>query len=163
MSLQVKPSELSLSGPNLLALLRSVHAREVPFRFKAKGSSMHPFIMDGDVVTVVPLRATRVCSGDVAAFTHPGTGRLVIHRVVGNEGDLFLMKGDNAPEIDAMISKAQVLGLVARVEREGRELRLGLGWERILIAFLSRTGLLPILLTPVRRIYRLIVPRNPSA
>ncbi len=163
MSSQTQPRELPLSGPDLKGLLSAVLAKGAAFRFRAKGASMAPFIRDGDVVTVSPVPGTNLRPGDVAAFTNPQTDRLVIHRIVGTADGSFLIKGDSVREGDVLVPACQVHGRVTRVERKGRNLRLGLGSERILIAFLSRTGLLPILLAPVRGIYRLIVPRNPSA
>jgi signal peptidase I len=158
-NLQAKPPELSLSGADLTGLLRAVLAKAAPFRFQAKGSSMNPFIRDGDVVTVAPLRATGFCFGDIAAFADPETERLVIHRVIGSQGDLLLLKGDNAPVTDGLITMGQILGRVTRIERSGRRVRLGLGRERALIALLSRTRLLPVLLAPVRKLYRLLNPK----
>ena len=49
-------SDLPLSGAAMLGLLEGVLSRGVPFRFRAGGSSMAPFIRDGDVISVSPLR-----------------------------------------------------------------------------------------------------------
>jgi hypothetical protein len=48
-------SELFLTGPVFIELLHATLAKGVPFPFRARGSSMHPFIKDGDVITVSPL------------------------------------------------------------------------------------------------------------
>ena len=121
---------------------------------------MHPFIRDGDVVTVSPLRGARPGPGDIAAFTRAGCDRMAVHRVVATRDDSFLIKGDNACDADGLIPASQVLGCVTRIERNGKCLRLGLGPERRLIALLNRRCLLPLLLVPVRRLYRLFVPRT---
>jgi hypothetical protein len=115
---------------------------------------MSPFIRNGDVVTVSPSPATGFAPGDIAAFAHGESDRLVIHRVVAIQGASFIARGDNASDSDGLIPYARVLGRVTRVERSGRSLRLGLGPERRLIAFCSRTSLLSSLLAPLRKISR---------
>lgn len=142
-----KGEEASLPGPALLELLRAVLDRGVPFRFRAPGFSMCPFVRDGDVITVSRLPGGSPGPGRVVAFIHPGTGKLVVHRMVGKKGDSYLIKGDNSPEADAFVPKGDILGYVTKVERDGRRVFIGLGMERLPIAFLSRRGLLyPLLL-----------------
>jgi hypothetical protein len=53
---------LSLSGAALLALARDVLARGAQVRFRARGSSMSPFIRDRDILTLAPV-LTLVGSG----------------------------------------------------------------------------------------------------
>jgi hypothetical protein len=132
--------ELPLSGQALLSLMEAVLARGVPFRFCARGWSMAPFIQDGDVITVTPFRRVPPGVGEVVAFTRPGKGNLVVHRVVGRHGADLLVQGDGVEECtDGIISAQRLLGRVTRVERDGRDVWLGLGPERYAIAWLSRT------------------------
>jgi signal peptidase I len=149
-----KSDEISLSGPALVELLRAVLDKGMPFRFQAKGVSMSPFIKDGDVITVSPLSGALPRRGDVVAFTHSGTGRLVIHRVVGKKGRYFLLKGDNASRVENTVPQKNLLGFVNIVERNSKQVFFGLGPERFLIALLTRIGLLshvlPCLLKLVR-------------
>ena len=149
-----KSDEISLSGPALVELLMAVLDKGMPFRFQAKGVSMTPFIKDEDVITVSPLSGAFPRRGDVVAFTHPGTGRLVIHRVVGKKGRHFLLKGDNVSRVENKVPEKNLLGFVTIVERNSKQVFLGLGPERFLIALLTRIGLLshvlPYLLKLVR-------------
>jgi len=141
-SLFVKKAEsISLSGSSYARLLSAVVERGVPFRFRAKGFSMSPFIKDGDVITVVSLDGEPPGLGQIAAFSHPCTGKLVVHRVVSKSRGLYLIKGDNAPEIEAVPGE-NILGVVSKVERNGAGRSMGLGPERLGIALLSRSGLL---------------------
>ena len=140
---RVGDSDLPLSGAAVLGLLEGVLSRGVPFRFRAGGSSMAPFIRDGDVILVSPLRDDSPGVGEVVAFLHPETEKLVVHRVIGRREAGCLIQGDNAEGRTAdLVSPRNVLGRVTRVERGGRNVRLGLGPERLAIAFLSRAGLL---------------------
>lgn len=134
--------DLCLSRAALAELMQAVLARGQPFRFRAGGWSMAPFVRDGDTLCVAPLRrAPRV--GDVVAFARPGRGGVVVHRVVGRCGAAYLLQGDGLPgDGDGAIPRACILGRVTRVERNGSAVRLGLGPERVLIALLSRYGLL---------------------
>ena len=145
----VKGRELSLSGSALVQLLRAVLGKGSPVRFRAKGFSMSPFIKNEDVVTLSPLQNASPNVGDVIAFALQGTDKLCVHRMIGKKGDLFVTKGDNSSEADESVPKENVLGLVTRVERDEKEVFLGLGPERFLIAFLGRRGLLLPFLLPV--------------
>ena len=152
-------NELSFSGPAFVELIRAVIGKGAPFRFKAKGISMHPFIRNGDVITISPLSGIPRY-GDVVAFTRPKGYSLVVHRVVAKKDDSFLIRGDNIPYSDGLIPEANILGCVTRVERDGKQVYLGLGPERFLIAFLTRRSLLSPLLLSVWKLIRPIVKRR---
>ena len=139
MDAETRIAEISLSGADLAGLLGDVVAKGAAFRFKALGGSMSPFIRNGDVVTVAPAENVRV--GDVAAFRRPEDGRLVVHRVVAVRDASVDVKGDNVDGSDGEIPRPRVLGCVSRIERDGRDVRLGLGPERRIVAALSRSGL----------------------
>ena len=145
-------SGVSLSGAALTDLLQAVVSRGSLFTLQAKGFSMSPFIRDGDVVTISPLHGASPGVGDVVAFIHPTIKRVFIHRVVRKKGDSYILKGDNSPEGDGPIRAAKILGLVTRAVRGNRRILLGLGPERLLIAFLSRKNLLLSLLHPAPKI-----------
>lgn len=122
-------------------LMASVLHTGTPFRFQASGSSMDPFIKNGDMITVTPSSGKRARTGDVVAFLPP-QGRLAVHRVVRNSKEHILVKGDNSPQPDGWIGQAQILGSVTTIERLSRPVRFGLGSERRIIALLSRYNLL---------------------
>ena len=125
-----------LLQPLLADLLRG----GTPVRLEVTGHSMSPFIRSGDVVTIEPLSGRRPALGDVVALA-PG-GRLLLHRLVGWDRGQALCRGDAAAGADPSASPDDLLGRVTRVERGGRRVRLGLGLERLPIAWLSRIGLL---------------------
>jgi ribosomal protein S18 acetylase RimI-like enzyme len=130
--------ELRLSNLGQLELLRGVTERGVPLRTSVRGFSMSPFIRDRDVLTIAPLDSRDPRPGEVIAFTLPGSGRLAVHRVVARRGAGWLVRGDNCPEADGVITRDEMLGRVVRVERGGREVRLGLGAQGAWIAALNR-------------------------
>ena len=128
------------SGASLLpSLLADLQRAGSAVRLEVTGHSMSPLIRSGDVVTIEPLSGRRPAFGEVVALAPEG--RLRIHRVVGWDRGRVVSRGDVAPEADPAMSVDDVLGRVTRVERRGREVRLGLGIERWPIAWLSRVGL----------------------
>jgi hypothetical protein len=142
---------LSLDGQALAGLMRAVLAKGKPFRFEARGASMHPIIRDGDIVTVRPLAGAAPAAGEVVAFVHPRTGGIHVHRIVGAGGPGFVLKGDNALGADGPVAPDAVLGRVARVERGGRTVRLGPALRSPFLARLSRTAWFTRLVRRVRR------------
>ena len=139
----VKAQDLPLSGQSLLELMRVVLERGRPFRFCARGWSMTPFIRDGDVITVAPLLQALPGVGEVVAFMRPEGGNLVVHRVVAHRARGVFIQGDNGrDQADGIIPQENLLGRVTRIERNGRSIWIGLGSERYVIAWLSRTYLL---------------------
>ena len=133
---------IKLSNPAQMEIIRAVTSRGAMIRTRAWGGSMFPFIRSGDVLTIAPVGDARLRPGDVAAARVAGSGRLAVHRIVASRGRAYLFRGDNSSEADRWIPVADVLGVVVRVERRGRRVRLGLGPDRFLIAFLNRIGLL---------------------
>ena len=103
---------------------------------------MHPFIKDGDVITVAPLPPTAPGLGDVVVFVHEKARRLFVHRVTKKDGGFLVTRGDSARVDDGRISKANLLGHVTHVERNGKRIRLGLGPERSMLGLMARLGLL---------------------
>jgi hypothetical protein len=146
----VEGGAYSLSGVALLELMSATLRRGACFRFTARGFSMDPFVRDGDVLTVAPVRG-RPGLGRVVAVRDPVTGRPVVHRVVAHGAGGVLVRGDGAGRADGVAGPDDVLGQVVAVERNGRRIRLGCGPERRAISALSRAGLLVPLVRAMRR------------
>lgn len=130
--------KLSLSNLGQLELLLAMAERGLPLRTTARGFSMHPFIHDNDVLTIEPIKYKQPSRGDVVAFAQPETGRLVIHRIIGRTDDGWLIKGDNCPKPDGIVATEKIIGLVCRVERQGKEVHLGIGKAGKLVAIINR-------------------------
>ncbi|MCJ7445741.1 MAG: S26 family signal peptidase [Methanotrichaceae archaeon] len=133
--------ELSLSSESMIDVLTAVLDRGAAFRFQAKGNSMFPFIIDGDVLILKKLETMPVV-GDVLAFIHPVNQTLVVHRVVNKLDEDYLMKGDYSSKSDGFVPEVNLLGIVYMVERNGKTVSIGLGWEKGIVAILSNKGLL---------------------
>lgn len=135
--------EISLDGSALTELLREACRKEASLRFKARGFSMSPFIKDGDILTVSSIEGKPVNPGNVVAFKCRRNNKLVIHRAVARKKDRYLIKGDNCTQADCPTKRQDILGVVVKVEREGKDIRFGIGPEQAAIAFLSRIKLFP--------------------
>lgn len=134
--------ELHLSNLGQLELLRGMVERGRPLRTTVRGFSMSPFIRDDDVLTIVPVNSRAPRVGEVVAFTMPASGRLTIHRILARAGTGWLVRGDNCLETDGVVARENIIGRVVRVERQGRQVRLGVGAEARLIAWLQRAHVL---------------------
>ena len=139
----MKPNEISLSSQALIGLIQPVLSKGASFRFRVKGFSMTPFIKDNDVVTISAIYNSCIGFGQPVAFINPCSGKLVIHRVIGKNSNTYLIKGDRIPKIDGLIPKENILGVITRIDREGRRIKFGLGPERFIIGLLGRLRLLP--------------------
>jgi signal peptidase I len=143
----------SIPNRGFAELMTAVLAKGAPFRFQADGGSMSPFLRSGDIVTLVPV-AAHIRLGEVVAFHQPGKEGWAVHRVVGRRQARVLLKGDNCGCADGWVEQARIIGRAGCIEHRGRRVRLGLGPERMLIALLSRLGLLRALMNPLRRLLR---------
>ena len=134
-------SERVISNADLDALAQQVLQAGATLRFTARGTSMCPFLKDGDVVELAPLGDRPLGWGEVALVRVPG-GRLVLHRVYRlrrlNGVRQLLLRGDNRPASDGWINPADVLGRARRAWRGGRRLALvsPLAWAWMALAVL---------------------------
>ncbi len=149
----MEEKELTISNVALVELMRDAFSKGSSFRFQVKGFSMLPFIRDKDVLTISPFLPSSNGIGDPVAFIHPKTGNLVIHRLIAKHNNSYIVKGDNIPNPDGLITRENILGHVANIERKGKKKSFGFGPERFLIALLSRGNIFCLLLF-VHRVIR---------
>jgi hypothetical protein len=115
------------------------------YAYTPRGSSMRPWLRDGDALFIEAAEASRMVPGDVVLYWTPGPrpddDRLTCHRLVargragrrsqgsdgvgvgvdGGEARLYL-KGDSLSSIEGFRDgrEAEVLGRVSAVSRDGR-------------------------------------------
>lgn len=111
--------------------------KNAKFRFKAKGASMWPWIKNGDVLTISPLPFKGPRLGDVVPYAI-SKSMMVVHRIVGKQHGKYLICADNATDYDGLFSEDAFYGRVSKIERNNRDIRFGLGPERVLIAWMTR-------------------------
>jgi len=135
-----RPQPALGDGYSVAGLIRAVLERGRPCRFEARGSSMHPAVRDGDVVTLRPLGPAGPRLGDIVAFVPPGTEAVRLHRVVGIADGTYVLKGDNGLVDDGRVARPDILGQVVRIERDGRARRVGPAFLAAGLARLSRSS-----------------------
>lgn len=95
-----------------------------------RGDSMLPTYETGDLVVLTPQPTYRI--GDVVGYRVPagelGAGLLVVHRIVDEAGDRFILRGDNNPAPDPWQPTAQDIAGSALVAAPG--LGRTLAWIR---------------------------------
>lgn len=110
-------------GTDFEELLVHLLGDGIAVRFRARGTSMHPAVRDGDILRVHPIEHTVVHVGDIVLYCTPHNG-IVVHRVVGisthGEETILLVKGDLSGTPDPGVPHRQVLGRVVSIERRGR-------------------------------------------
>lgn len=115
------------------ALALELLARGESITLRARGASMWPFVLDGDVLTLAPTARPRL--GEVVLLRQGDFG--VVHRVVAALGGRFAVKGDALPRLDGWFSAARLPARVVSVRRDGeaftplRALPLALSWARL--------------------------------
>jgi signal peptidase I len=122
-------------------------------RIKTRGSSMTPFLRDGDTAIVSPVMSANVNVGDVICYEAP-PGKLLVHRVIARVANGFLTKGD-ALMVSERVDRTAVLGTVIAIERDGRLQILdtrAARWRSRVIAALA--PILPHLLAAAVRLKR---------
>ena len=84
-------------------------------RFRAPGTSMHPTIRHGDLITVEPVAPSNLKRGDIILYRLQNA--FIAHRLVNIEeqngcGLTFFLRGDASTTCDAPVQPEEVLGKV---------------------------------------------------
>lgn len=138
----------TLANADFAALAEEVMARGKGLRFRARGTSMAPFINDGDAVLISPLKGSPGL-GDVVLVKTGGQG-VYLHRVVKARRGRVITRGDARRIADDPVSPAAVLGRVTAVPGRGRNLHLRFPFKYLVAArplaasVLSLPGLRPL-------------------
>lgn len=75
------------------------------------GDSMEPTIQNGSIAFVSGV--DDVEEQDVVVYEHPKTGYLVGHRIISNEPEGYILKGDNNKQIDmVLVQESDIKGTV---------------------------------------------------
>lgn len=83
-------------------------------RFQAKGRSMLPTILDGEIVHVKPVAGDTLKIGDIVLLR--SGAEFKAHRIIRKRGELFITRGDAGVDTDGEIRRNQILGKVIAKE-----------------------------------------------
>ncbi len=127
-------NELLVGHPEFAELSTEILARGEALKFKAYGSSMLPFIKDGDVLTVRPVENGYWSVGQIV-FYQSKDQNLLAHRIIRitfSDGNWRLgVRGDAMKAIAEEISEDQILGYVIDRQRNNKSVKMDRGWWRI--------------------------------
>ncbi len=146
---------LDLKREDFSSITQEVLSRGRVLRFRAKGGSMSPFIRNGDVVEVVPLKG-KINLGDIILY-RSSYGNPLVHRVIQTNKESIVTKGDSVPSSDQPMLSRHVLGQVVSVEKNGRRIRLDSPMGRLLnILFAIMSPISFLIYPPLRLIKRTV-------
>lgn len=86
--------------------------------FKALGSSMLPFVRNGDFVEIRSTDIDNISIGDIIFFEKDK--RFFLHRLLKKNENEYITKGDNMPNFDIPINSNNILGKLTIIKRENR-------------------------------------------
>jgi signal peptidase I len=116
-------SERLITHEDFGALAAEVLSKGFPFRFKAHGNSMRPFIYNGETIELTAVDPDQLLQGDIVLCWRE-KDHLLLHRVVQvqktTSGRKFLIQGDASCWPDGAVPPENVLGKATTVFRRGR-------------------------------------------
>ena len=107
-----------LPGRELMPVIRAALERGQGVRMTANGSSMLPFIHDGETVELMPPRSSLI-RGDIV-LAQSAEDKYVLHRVIQIEGDAVYLSGDAQKHCEGPLPRQAVLGRAVTTSRNGR-------------------------------------------
>jgi signal peptidase I len=114
--------EICLDMPDLLKRARYELSRQKPVVLRVSGSAMRPELNDGDLVTVEPVNAQSVRTGDIVLYQSLWDTAL-IHRVLRFEqragGRFVVTRADASSTPDVPVPVHHIMGRVAAIDRNG--------------------------------------------
>lgn len=113
----------------IMPVVRAALERGQRVRITVNGSSMLPFVRDGDVVELQPIHSLPR-RGDIVLL-RCSEERYVMHRVVRQEGDALFIRGDAQLRCEGPFASHDVLGRVSLSQRNGRTRALDRGAWRL--------------------------------
>lgn len=102
-----------------MPVIISAIERGQSIRMTVSGSSMTPFIYNGDEVEIVPLKSV-IKKGDIV-LTKSSGGYYVIHRIIKIKKDLFYLRGDAQDYTEKFYDYKNIIGKVSISVHNGSE------------------------------------------
>lgn len=104
------------------AVIQDKIAQGEPLLIAPQGTSMFPFLIAGrDKVLITPITSQkRPRRGDIVLYRRE-EGLLVLHRMHHHNRKGYFFTGDNQTELEGPLDREQLLGIVTRICRQGRD------------------------------------------
>jgi hypothetical protein len=142
-------SEITLDKTDFYEIATEILGKGGSFRFRARGGSMYPFIRDGAVITVGPVRLRRLRVGDVVLYGNQAG--MVVHRIIAkktlDERVHLWIRGDASSGSGERVLSSWVKGRVEKIEQREKIMRPNQGfWRWAGIFWVSLTPFIQLLL-----------------
>ncbi len=92
------------------------------FRFYPRGTSMLPLLRQGVDSIALVAAPEKLHRRDIPLYTRP-SGQYVLHRVVGEDADGYIMCGDNQTAFEHGVRHSQICGVVTAIYRGKKQKR----------------------------------------
>ena len=93
-------------------------ARDGHLVYKTRGVSMEPMLRQNRDLVIVQVPASRLRKYDVALYKRGE--KYVLHRVIADRGDHYLIRGDNTFALEH-VPDAAVIGVMTGFQRKGKQ------------------------------------------
>lgn len=109
-----------LFDEHTIHLFKSVLRKNEYLDLPAEGTSMFPFIQEGDLCRFSECDPLQLTKGDVALF-YTDIGQLIVHRFyekkVVDDETLYIFKGDTNLGIDQPVPQEQIIGKLLFIKK----------------------------------------------
>lgn len=131
-----------ISTQELVPFFKEILQNGQKVKFTVSGYSMLPWIVHNrDQVLVTGIIGRKLKPGDIIIFEDL-RGAYILHRIYWRKADSYCTMGDNCRYTDEPIHTSQIIGVVEKIYRKGREINCdSLLWRFI---FLLWRKMLPI-------------------
>ena len=116
------------------------------------GNSMFPYLLENEVVKVIPFYKEEAKKGDIIVFKN--SDGFVAHRLIDidRKKNIYITKGDFCIKKDQPLVQQDIIGKISVVYRKDKEIDLNRYSMRIVNLFLARiTGFLPFFVKVLRK------------
>ena len=126
---------LKITADDFGLLAAEYLAQGITIRFKAAGTSMHPSIQNGDLLSVIPPDKNSLKWGDIILYRIKNSNNLIAHRIIfirkKDSDKIIYTRGDALGGELEQINPENILGKVIKVEHNGTAKIIGKTGDRI--------------------------------
>lgn len=113
-------SKIYIDNEAILPLIKETLESGKKITLTIRGNSMFPLFSD-ERDTVVIERAVVYKPRDIVFYLREGNNKPILHRIIGEKDEGFVLCGDNQQEAEYPIKPGQILGRVCEFERKGKK------------------------------------------
>ena len=116
--------KIQVPNNQFFALAKQLLHEGKKIEIPVKGSSMHPFLFNGEMVVVAPVSVECSLRKYDIILAETSTGQVMMHRIREISPAGILMKGDGNLSQTELVRPADVMGRVVSVHRKGKPMSL---------------------------------------